>query len=49
MALKGFAQGEVMPFLPGESFSFPEALRRVLQCCLQGLQFSVPLLGWESA
>lgn len=26
MALQGFAQGEVMPFLPGESSSFPEAL-----------------------
>lgn len=49
MALKGFAQGEVMPFLPGESFSFPEALRRVLQCCLQGLQLPVPLRGWENA
>lgn len=24
MALKGFAQGELMPFLPGESSSFPE-------------------------
>lgn len=29
-----------MPFLLGESFSFPEALRRVLQCCLQGLSHS---------
>lgn len=49
MALKGSAQGEVMSVLPGESFSFPEAPRRVLQRCLQGLPFPVPLLGWESA
>lgn len=49
MALKGFAQGEVMPFLPGEPSSFPEALGRVLQCCLQGLPFPAPQLGWESA
>lgn len=49
MALQGFAQGEVMPFLPGESSSFPEALRGVLQCCLQGLPFLVPQLGWENA
>lgn len=45
MALKGFAQGELMPFLPGESSSFPEGF----PCCLQGLRFLVPLLGWESA
>lgn len=40
MALQGFAQGEVMPFLPGESSSFPEALRGFCSAACRGCHSS---------